>query len=584
VPSPLNERLDPSGLETATFPLVRKGFDPAAVKSRLRAAAATIRDLQTELNLLRTASSKDERGDDKLEVHRIAEALGAEATRVLESAHQAAHDRAERADREAIAVRDEAIAAAAQTRNAAKVEADEIIERAKRDSETIVEDGRSHGRHMVAEAQTVRERMLGDLSRKRQSGRAQVEQLRAARDRLLDSLAVVQQNLDASMSDLVASVPEARAAAERAGMRIKDEPVPTADHMEAELEAARLVGHPLVQDLIDPGPEPTFDTGEVESLAQLDTLDGADDGRPELFDVEVEDKPEPEAELEPVAEDKPEPVPEPVVEEKQVPVPMAVTESELVTESEDGVEHLFAKLRSTTVDDTVAGPADPDSEPTDPDPDAEPEHVPDPPVDAARQRCVTDAARALKKVVVDEQGALLDGIRRTGIEALRELIEDEEGHTASYDDAVRPALTAYAEASVDPAVSVELPAALRQTHVIALEPIRHRLSAFVKRSDDGDEPDETEMTDAVRAVYRESRSRRVPEAVAAAVVALDAAIVIASAPSKVRWVVDPDGPCGPDCADNELAGEIEPGKPFPTGDLHPPVHVACTCRLVPVTS
>jgi len=590
VPSPPNNRFDPSGLENATFPLVRKGFDPAAVKSRLRAAAETIRSLQTELDLLRSVSPKVEPGDDQLEAHRIAEALGAEATRVLESAHQAAQDRAERADREAVAVRDEAIAAADQTRNAAKVEADEIIERAQRDSESIVEDGRSHGRHMVAEAQTVRERMLGDLSRKRQSGRAQVEQLRAARDRLLESLAVVQQNLDLSIADLVSSVPEARAAAERAGMRIKDEPVLTADHMEAELEAARLVGHPLVQDLIDPGPEPTFDTGEVESLAQLDTLNGADDVRPEFFDVEAEAASEPEPEPVAVSEPEPEPETEPDPETE----PEAATEPAAAPAAgsapEDGVEQIFAQLRSTT-DEAVADsvPTEPElAAVSEPEPEPEPEsgltQEPEPPINTAREICITDAARALKKAVVDEQGALLDGIRRTGVQALRELIEDEEGQIASFDYAVRPAFIAYAQSSVDPAESVDLAVAFQQIHEVALHPIRHRLSAFVKRSDDGDQPDEAEMTGAVRATYRESRSRRAPEAVAAAAVALDAAIVVASAPSKVRWVVDPDGPCGSDCADNSLAGEVEPGQPFPTGDLRPPVHVACTCQLVPVTS
>ena len=73
---------------------------------------------------------------------------------------------------------------------------------------------------MVNEAQAVRERMLSDLARKRQTGRAQVEQLRAGRDRMLESLTIAQQSLDAAVKDLVDSVPEARAAAERAGLRI----------------------------------------------------------------------------------------------------------------------------------------------------------------------------------------------------------------------------------------------------------------------------------------------------------------------------------------------------------------------------
>jgi len=564
-----------------------------AVKSRLRRAAKAIRDLQAEIDLLRSAPPKSDRGDDdQLEPHRVAEALGAEATRVLESAHQAARDRAERADREAAAVRDEAIAAAELARTSARAEAEEILERARRDAETIVDDGRSHGRHMVAEAQTVRERMLGDLSRKRQTARAQVEQLRAARDRLLESLAVVQQSLDTSMADLVASVPEARAAAERAGMRIKDEPVPTPEHMEAELEAARLVGHPLVQDIVDPGPEPTFDTGEVESLAQLDTLDGRGDKHLDLFDADDHEQPEPEPEV--VVEPEPEPEPEPAPDPEAAAVSEEAVEPDVVTEPErgvepepengDGVDHIFAQLRSSEPDN-VAEPEPANDGVAKPEPEVvvEPEPERASPVDVSRQRCLSDAARALKKIVVDEQGALLDAIRRTGIEALREMADDPESHAAAYDEVVVPVLNAYV-AAADVSEPVDLTAALHQTHVIALEPVRHRLADFVKRSDEGDPPDAGEMTDAVRALYRESRSRRVPEAVAAAVVAVDAAIVIASAPAKVRWVVDPEGPCGPDCADNALAGDMETGLPFPTGDIHPPARLACTCRLVPVTS
>ncbi len=114
--------------------------------------------------------------------------------------------------------------------------------------------------------------------------------------------------------------------------------------------------------------------------------------------------------------------------------------------------------------------------------------------------------------------------------------------------------------------------------------MRHRLSGFVERSDKGDEPDSGEMTDAVRALYRESRSRRMPDAAAAAIVAVEALCVIAQGSPKLQWVADPEGPCGADCADNALAGEVDAGEEFPTGHTHPPSHLACTCKLVPVAT
>ena len=89
-----------------------------------------------------------------------------------------------------------------------------------------------------------------------------------------------------------------------------------------------------------------------------------------------------------------------------------------------------------------------------------------------------------------------------------------------------------------------------------------------------------ELSDTVRALYRESRSRRIDEAAAAAAVAVDGLVAIATLKGNVAWTVEPSGPCGPDCADNALAGDISAGGEFPTGDSHPPAHPACTCWLV----
>ncbi|MEL0140274.1 MAG: hypothetical protein VW800_07880, partial [Acidimicrobiaceae bacterium] len=246
--------LDPSELDQASFELVRRGFDPLPVQRTLRHAAAVIRDLRRERDVLVARVAEVEAAlAEPLEAHRVAEALGAEATQVLEAAHAAAAERAERAEREAEAIRAEALAAAETTRAEAVAAREEALAAAERDAEEVAEDGRQRGRDMVNEAQAVRERMLRDLARKRQTGRAQVEQLRAGRDRLLESLTIAQQSLDTAMRDLVDAVPEARASAERAGLRIANEVTPTVETIEAEIEAARLVGHPLVDGIAAPG-------------------------------------------------------------------------------------------------------------------------------------------------------------------------------------------------------------------------------------------------------------------------------------------------------------------------------------------
>ncbi|MDG2028474.1 MAG: hypothetical protein P8J50_15310 [Acidimicrobiales bacterium] len=559
--------LDPASLEGASFDLVRRGFDPTAVRAELQLAAQEIRRLRLARDELtgRLAEYKDVTADH-LEAHQVAEALGVEATQVLEAAHLAAKERAERAEREADAVRDEALAAADTTRAEAQAARDELAAQATKDAELIVEDGRTRGRDMVAEAQAVRERMLKDLARKRQTGRAQVEQLRAGRDRLLESLTIAQGSLDTAVDDLVTSVPEARSAAERAGMRVTSEPTPTADELEREIESARLVGHPLVDDLSDPASvDEIFATGEVEALSHLDDVldegaegdaedestadESSDDEDVALYDVEAEDDaPEPQPEAEP--EDDPEP-------------------------DGNAVDDVFAKLRSAQSDEDADTEPEPDPEP---EPEPEPESAPDAvSLDddraAARERAADAATKAMKKVLVDEQGTLLDGIRRSGAAGLSIVIDDDATHRAPYDAAARPALKELS-AELGGSKRSRLAAAFGQIDALALAPVRQRLREVAEHVDDADE-----LSDTVRALYRESRDRRLVDAAAAAAVAVDGMVVVAATKGSVQWRVATDGPCGPDCADNELEGAVKAGSTFPTGDKHPPSHPGCTCWL-----
>ena len=153
--------------------------------------------------------------------------------------------------------------------------------------------------------------MLTDLARKRQTGRAQVEQL-AGRDRLLEAPTVAQQRPDVALQDLLDAVPEARGAAERAGLRVVNEPRPTVEELENEIEAARMVGHPLVEGLADPasatGPlddpsdDPVFITAEMEALTHLEGALEAPTPEP-APDAESEDEADAEAAVEPEPED-----------------------------------------------------------------------------------------------------------------------------------------------------------------------------------------------------------------------------------------------------------------------------------------
>jgi len=641
---------DPERFERQSFELVRRGFEPSAVQRELQRAAAAVRELQRQVESLggqlRAAQSSD---TEPLEARRVAEALGAEATKVLDAAHAAAVERAERAEREAEAVREEAIAAADAIRAEAEAERERILEEAAGEAEAVAEDGRLRGREMVNEAQVVRERMLGDLARKRQTGRAQVEQLRAGRDRLLESLSIAQASLDTAMKDLVESVPEARAAAERAGIRISNEPTPSAEVMEAEIESARLVGHPLIEGIPEPGvadepasPDPTFITAEMEALTHVDAAleaesrgvfdqDEADadaDAEAEAEDEDEAESDEAEADAESES-DEADAEAESESDEADAETDVADLEAveDVETVDEDDVESpagsgedvddeadppeptdadakvatpaddIFARLRENQASDDENDPGPDEVPPAEPENTAEPANEPDgvsditdeagpsdddesPVVDPDAevvQRTVSTALRAVKKVLVEEQGILLDGIRQHGAGAISSVVEDEDAHADPYESAAEPALVALAEALGGTGDSAILDVGCAQLRAVALLPVRRRLLEACEASDDADE-----LTDIVRGLYRETRARRLPSAVAAAVTAVRGAVALATASGQVRWQIDPAGPCGADCADNALAGAIEAGSPFPTGALHPPTDSSCTCWLVAI--
>ncbi len=521
--------LDPSELDQASFELVRRGFDPLPVQRTLQHAAAVIRDLRRERDVLAARVAEVEAVlSEPLEAHRVAEALGAEATQVLEAAHAAAAERAERAEREAEAIRAEALAAADTIRAEAIAAREETLAAAERDAEEVAEEGRQRGRDMVNEAQAVRERMLSDLARKRQTGRAQVEQLRAGRDRLLESLTIAQQSLDAAMKDLVDSVPEARAAAERAGLRIANEPTPTVETMEAEIEAARLVGHPLVDGIAAPGsagdlddePDPAFVTAEMEALTHVDKAlepsNEAESAASEDADGDegVDDEhaePSGSADLPPAEATESEP-PEPEVDDAEADEP----EVDEPAATGDAVDDLFARLRGDRNDDPEVESEEasqPDTE-SEPEPEAEQEAaVSTDPNQALRARAESVATRALKKVLVEEQSTLLDGVRRSGSDAIAVVVADADAHAAPYESAIDAAFDEIIEAVGGDAGSRQ--AGYEQLRTVALDPVRSRLLEVAERTDDADE-----LSDTVRGLYRESRSRRLPMAAAAAVSAV----------------------------------------------------------------
>lgn len=533
-PDPV-EGLVPEELERADFDTVRRGFEPEPVRRRLREAAAEVRRLHGLVDSLQARIIEFESAPaGRIETAHVVEALGDEAARVLQAARDAARERLERAESQG-----EEITAEARTAAAA-----------------IVEESREQGRELVVEARNVRERILSDLALKRHAHRVEVEQLRVIRDRLLEAVSICREGLDGWIESFVQAGPQAEAAAARAGLLVAAEPEATVGEIEAEIRAARAASLAQHEGTAEAGsdgedeaaatvPEPAEDPevaaepagddgvdtagpAELEELDELVELEeealdergeandfglseyveivGYKDGSPPprgraavgLYDVEAEPRFEPDAGSG-------------AVHEQGVRMHPAA-EPEAAPEAAPDAGTIFARLRSITSQPVTEPPdaaAGEGAEAEEPSGDAPGDASgPDDLVGAARAVAVGGIARRLKRLVVDEQGELLDSLRRSGSRGLRGAIPVD---AVPYTRAVLEPLQDFAsdiDVSID---DIDLKAATTAIVSVLVEPVRARLSDLV---DDTDDPDE--LARAVRSIYRESRSRRAEAAAEAA--------------------------------------------------------------------
>ncbi len=288
--------LDATGIARRQFSTARKGYDQAEVRAYLHELSDMVGRLtRGEAHEHDRALRAEERAQlaEQLDEHRLVELLGEETARVLDAARAAASDirtKAEesaarmvreaqsearsitaQADKAAAARRVELLAEVDQLRHEAEDEVerrrlegqivvDDMRRQAEEERERMLEDGerarsdaeaaaeqiraaaREQGRRLVGEAQVVRERMLGDLARRRRTAREQLERLNGARERLLAAYQVVKRTVDEATTELTVALPEARLASEMAMRRVSDEPTESVEVLEAELSVARMSG------------------------------------------------------------------------------------------------------------------------------------------------------------------------------------------------------------------------------------------------------------------------------------------------------------------------------------------------------
>ncbi|HKY67175.1 MAG TPA: hypothetical protein VJM49_12425, partial [Acidimicrobiales bacterium] len=243
---------------------------------------------------------------------------------------------------------------------------------------------------------------------------------------------------------------------------------------------------------------------------------------------------------------------------------------------------------ATAGDDVARGAADPDdaSSPGDDEPGIDPVTRALRTRDDALGSVEREMGKRLKRILADEQNEVLDTLRRGGTVDLADVLPEADEHADRYAIAIGADLDAAAghgavaaggarSTSCDP-LAGELGRAL-------VQPLRVR----VERSFHDSDGDVEEITERLRALYREWKGQRIGAAVrhyTAAAYSIGVADALpAGAPQ--RWIVDPSSCAAcPDCDDNALAGDVAGGEAFPTGDTRAPAHPDCRCLVVAVTA
>ena len=578
-------RLTTDEVASRSFAKGVRGFSETEVRAFLKRVSeelAAARAHEHELEGAIDSLEEQVRTPRPLSEQELLDALGEETARLLRSAREASDEIKKKAEERAARLVDEAAAAAERTRaeaaelratriaeaeartselvEAAEARAAAALEAAKAEAETILDKARVHGRDMLDEAKSARERVLGDLVRRRALLNGQIEALRGGRDHLLDAYRTVKRTfLDAT--EALVQV-EARAAVERSASQ--GEPMDIAAEIAAEIEM--------------------LDSGEAAVTAETPAVD--------VVDVDVEN------------------------ESGGVPSEAGTdAETETATALAD-VDSLFARLRAghdedpgdvgesaaddaTGEHDTAADAVDAmqavDEVAVESTPAAA--HAPTTPTagpDAstaeewrARRAHSVDPwmsplLKKAKRRAQDDQSALLDSVRRhKGRPTAQQVLGETETALAGWSTVLREAFDgAYAagrSAAGSPGgpVGDDVVAEAAETVVV---PLRERLAVAI---DSGEEGDTGGLVERIGARYREWKNQTLERTLSEVLAAAWTRGVYDAVPDEavLWWVPFEEGRCS-DCDDNALEPTVK-GKQFPTGQALPPAHPGCKCLLVP---
>ena len=619
----------PAAVGAAQFTVGRRGFEQEEVRDFLRMVSAEMarlqereRFLESELRALQTQGISSPGVLDEETVMRV---LGEETARVLTAAREAANQMRSRATESADRIVREATADAARMRNDAEVEVSRQRADAIEDSEAEIELAKQQGREMVEEARAYREKVLSELSRRRELAREQIEHLIHHRDRLATAF----ERARLAAADVVGDLDEFDELAEEversAGLSggalapvfvdhtadpdaIPQRTLPTSDEVDGQRVDTSLGGEAeeeVTEDLsvvVEEISEEHVETERIEPSESRQSAVMAEHPSTEqpsehmavvvqLFGAKNEDNPLSQE----VARDPANSVEDSLQQE-------IVKTKAIRGKEKKSVDELFAKLREAKIEDVARALKSPIPKlGTEAESGSSKAVIPptNPALfkqrDATLEPIINSMMKSAKRVLADlENGALtaLQGKKFTV--SLETLIPPTDSMVQELMNAIATDVTNAALAgaqSVTSGLKADLRKRVTQKMIIdvvspqvmemVVTPLRMQLQDSIEQCN----ADKLEMPGLTRSAFREMKLQRIDMVVAdLACLAYSKGAYLALAPgTKVYWMVDPNGPNCADAEDNSLAGACALGDQFPTGHLHPTCHQGCRCLLGPAT-
>ncbi|MEX2100665.1 MAG: DivIVA domain-containing protein, partial [Acidimicrobiia bacterium] len=205
---PRDGQLTPDAIADRNFAASKRGYSESEVRAFLRRVADEVsalvgreRDLAHRVSQFEDAAK---RPSPPLSDQQLISALGEETARVLGQAREAAVELRNKAEEHARRVVREAQEAARDLRTSAQ----QVLDVKTREAE---DSARLRANEIVGEARTLRERVLSDLSERRQELERQIADLRSSRGKLVDAYELVERALSQATKLMEQETPIQRA-------------------------------------------------------------------------------------------------------------------------------------------------------------------------------------------------------------------------------------------------------------------------------------------------------------------------------------------------------------------------------------